>query len=35
MMLQTILVVVATLAAGGVAWELGSRLGEYRRSYRH
>lgn len=31
MMLQMILVVAATLAAGGVAWELGTRLGEYRR----
>lgn len=35
MMLQTILVVAATLAAGGVAWELGSRFGMYRRQLRH
>lgn len=34
MMLQAILVVVATLAAGGVAWELGTRLGDYRRHQR-
>lgn len=35
MMLQTILVVAATLAAGGVAWELGSRMSGFRRTPRH
>lgn len=35
MMLQTILVIAATLAAGGVAWELGSRLSGQRRQYPH
>lgn len=33
-MLQMILVAVAGLAALGVAWELGSRVGEYRRQLR-
>lgn len=35
MTLQAILVAVATLAAAGVAWELGARIGAYRRHTRN
>jgi len=34
MVLQTILVLAAAVAAGGIAWELGSRYGDYRRHFR-